>query len=48
MGCPCVIGQYVEKDDVVGVEVDMFDSVVRLLQFECCVFVNVVRSCWFI
>ena len=31
MGCPCVIGQNIKKDDVVVVKSDMFDSVVSLL-----------------
>ena len=40
--CACVVGQYVDNDDVIFSVSCLFDFVKCLLQFVCCVFLNVV------
>ena len=45
--CACVIGQYVDDDDIVLFVSCPFYLVVCLLQFVSCVFLNVVFCCLF-
>ena len=46
--CACVVGQYVNNNDVVFAVICAFDLVECLLQFVSCVFLYVVFCCWFV